>query len=105
MATDTEPTVPSVQRTMMNAGPRSDLDALLARVPTGWSRHTVNGQAWGLSRVEHVGGRSTTLTADQLGGSDAFSANIWHTGNGPILRPCEVPAETVLGFLELLPPE
>jgi len=43
------------------------------------------------------------LTAEQLGGSVMFSANVWHTSNGPVLRPCEVPAETVLDFLESLP--
>lgn len=81
----------------------TDLDKLLERVPSGWSRHVVDGRTWGVSRVEHANGKSTSFTADQLGGSGFFSANIWHTINGPILRPCEVPTETVLEFLEDLP--
>jgi len=80
-----------------------DLDELVDRVPGGWSRLVVDGRPWGVSRVEHAEGRSTTLTAEQLGGSVMFSANVWHTSNGPVLRPCEVPAETVLDFLESLP--
>lgn len=43
------------------------------------------------------------MTAEQLGGSVMFSANVWHTSNGLVLRPCEVRAETVLDFLESLP--
>jgi hypothetical protein len=82
---------------------QSDLDRLLERVPGGWSRQEVDGRSWGVSRVEHVDGRSTTVTAEQLGGSLMFSANVWHTSHGAILRPCEVPAETVLDFLENLP--
>ena len=82
---------------------RPELDELLGRVPDGWTRQTVAGKPWGLSRVEHADGRSTTLTAEQLGGAVHFSANIWHTSDGPILRPCEVPAELVLDFLHGLP--
>lgn len=82
---------------------RTDLDRLLERVPSGWSRQVVGGRSWGVSRVEHVDGRSTTVTAEQLGGSVMFSANVWHTSNGLLLRPCEVPADTVLDFLESLP--
>ena len=84
-------------------GKTTDLDELLGRVPPGWTRHVVNGRPWGVSRVEHVDGRTTTLTAEQLGGASMFSANIWHTSNGPVLRPCEVPARVVLDFLEELP--
>ena len=82
---------------------RAELDELLGRVPEGWTRQIVGGRAWGLSRVEHVDGQSTTVTAEQLGGAVHFSANIWHTSDGPILRPCEVPAEMVLDFLHGLP--
>jgi len=67
------------------------------------SRQEVDGRSWGVSRVEHVDGRSTTVTAEELGGSLMFSANVWHTSQGPILRPCEVPAEIVLDFPEKLP--
>lgn len=87
----------------MNDGEPAELDKLLSRVPDGWTRQVVNGRSWGVSRVEHVGGRTTTFTAEELGGSAMFSANIWHTSDGPVLRPCEVPATTVLDFLKGLP--
>jgi hypothetical protein len=81
-----------------------ELTELLPKVAHGWSRRLVAGVPWGVSRVEHVGGRTTTLTAERLGGTGYLSANIWHTATGPVLRPCEVPAGDVLGFLRALPP-
>lgn len=81
----------------------AELDRLLANVPAGWSRHTIGKQSWGVSRVEHADGRSTTLTAEQLGSPVKFSANVWHTSRGLVLRPCEVPADVVINFLEKLP--
>jgi hypothetical protein len=80
-----------------------ELTELLGKVPEGWARRVVAGVPWGVSRVEHVGGRTTTLTAEQLGGTGYLSANIWHTTAGPVLRPCEVPAADVLQFLRDLP--
>ncbi|PJJ70960.1 hypothetical protein CLV46_0492 [Diaminobutyricimonas aerilata] len=82
----------------------AELAELLARVPDGWSRQSIDGSPWGVSRVEHVGGRSTTVTADELGGPGYLSANVWHTNEGLLLRPCEVPAEEVLRVLRALPP-
>ncbi|WP_345752518.1 hypothetical protein [Microbacterium rhizophilus] len=84
--------------------PTPGLGDLLARVPPGWSRQTVGDELWGVSRVEHAGGRSTTVTATQLGGPASFSANVWHIAEGDVLRPCEVPEECVLRFLRELPP-
>ena len=80
-----------------------ELRELISRIPDGWTRHVVAGTPWGVSRAEHVGGRTTTLTATQLGGPGYLSANIWHTTGGLLLRPCEVPAAAVLGFLRALP--
>ena len=81
-----------------------ELAELLSKVPDGWARRVVAGVPWGVSRVEHVGGRTTTLTAEQLGGTGFLSANIWHTTAGALLRPCEVPAADVMQFLRDLAP-
>jgi hypothetical protein len=80
-----------------------ELSELISRVPDGWTRQLVDHVPWGVSRAEHVGGRTTTLTATQLGGPGYLSANIWHTAAGPLMRPCEVPVAEVLGFLRSLP--
>lgn len=80
-----------------------ELAELLRRVPAGWTRQSVAGIPWGVSRTEHAHGRSIALHAEQLGGSDIVSANVWLTAGGALLRPCEMPAEKVLGFLRALP--
>ncbi|WP_201308809.1 hypothetical protein [Puerhibacterium puerhi] len=80
-----------------------ELGRLLARVPEGWTRFEIAGRPWAVSRVPRGDGRTVTLEAEQLGGADAFGANVWLTSSGPVLRPCEVPAEKVLGLLRSLP--
>jgi peptide-methionine (S)-S-oxide reductase len=80
-----------------------ELGRLLARVPVGWTRFEIAGRPWAVSRVPRGDGRTVTLEAEQLGGADAFGANVWLTSSGPVLRPCEVPAEKVLDLLRSLP--
>ncbi|GAA1423792.1 peptide methionine sulfoxide reductase [Agrococcus citreus] len=80
-----------------------DLDGLVARVPLGWSRQLVDGRAWGISRTDRAGGRSSTIDGEELGGAGRMSANVWRTAAGTLLRPCEMPAEQVLEVLRALP--
>ncbi len=77
-----------------------DLDSLLARVPEGWTAVSYEGRRYGLSRTTHTGGRSVSLYAEELGGSDVVSANVFRLTGGAELRPCEMPAAKVLAFLE-----
>jgi peptide-methionine (S)-S-oxide reductase len=79
-------------------GDGRELAALLAVVPEGWSRADVAGLPWAVTRTTHAGGKVISLGAEQLGGVEQFGANLWITSGGPILRPCEVPAEVVLRF-------
>lgn len=72
---------------------------LVAAVPDGWSRTEVDGRPWAVTRTEHARGKVITLTAERLDDDQQLGANIWITSGGPILRPCELPAETVLEFL------
>lgn len=80
-----------------------ELDALVDRVPLGWSRQLIDGRAWGLTRVDRADGRSSTIEGEELGGARRMSANVWRTGVGTLLRPCEMPAEQVLEVLRALP--
>lgn len=79
----------------MDAG----LDALVERVPPGWSSVLYRGRRWGLARRDHVGGRTVTLDAEELGGTGRVSANVLRLSSGSVLRPCEMPAAKVLAFL------
>ena len=76
-----------------------ELDELLARVPEGWTPVRYGGRRWALTRMTRAGGRSVSVLAEQLGGADLVSANVYRTKDGALLRPCEMPAEKVLAFL------
>ena len=83
----------------MNGTQNPDLGALIGAVPEGWTRADVDGRPWGVTRVTRAGGKMVSLNAERLGDSEQLGANIWITSDGPVLRPCEVPAEKVLHFL------
>lgn len=76
-----------------------DLEAAVDRIPEGWTRVRAGGRAYGLTRTTHAGGRSVSLYAEQLGGPDVVSANVWRLGAGVELRPCEMPVSKVEVFL------
>ena len=77
----------------------AELDRLVDRVPEGWTEVGYRGRRWGLRRTTRAGGSGVSLYAEELGGSDVVSTNVYRTGAGPVLRPCEMPAERVLAFL------
>jgi hypothetical protein len=68
-------------------------------VPEGWSVVEYDGRRYGLTRVTRAGGRSSSILAEELGGTDVVSANVYRTSTGDVLRPCEMPAQKVLAFL------
>ena len=77
----------------------TDLGTLLERVPVGWSEVTYAGRRYGLTRSEAAQGRAVTLYAEELGGRDVVSANLYLTSGGPQLRACEMPDAKVVDFL------
>ena len=79
--------------------PSEGLSALVERVPEGWTRVNYDGRPYGLSRTTRVGGRVVTITAEELGGTDLVSANVYRTTAADLLRSCEMPDAKVLAFL------
>jgi hypothetical protein len=75
------------------------LHRLVERVPEGWSSVTYDGRAYGLNRTSRAGGRSVAVYAEELGGTDVVSTNVYRTSTGDLLKPCEMPASKVLDFL------
>lgn len=75
------------------------LSALIERVPEGWTRVTYDGRPYGLYRTTRVGGRVVTVTAEELGGADFVSANVYRTNAADHLRACEMPNAKVLDLL------
>ncbi len=76
-----------------------DLAALVDRVPEGWTAVSYRARGYGLRRTSRAGGASITIYAEELGGTDLVSANVYRTRHGDVLRPCEMPAADVLAFL------
>lgn len=76
-----------------------ELGALVDGLPEGWSEVAYGGRRWGLTKITRTGGRSSSVYAEELGGTDVVSANVYRTGSGDVLKPCEMPAAKVLDFL------
>lgn len=79
--------------------PSPVLRRLVDRIPEGWTIVTYGGRKYGMSRSSRVGGRSVKVYAEELGGSDVISANIYTTTDALLLRSCEIPDSKVLAFL------
>lgn len=45
-------------------------------------------------------GRLIKLYAEELGGNDFVSLNYYETATAPRLKPCEMPEQKVIGFIE-----
>jgi hypothetical protein len=76
-----------------------DLAELVDRVPIGWTLVEFGGRPYGLTRVDHVEGRSVTIYAEELGAADVVSANVYRVSSGDRLNACEMPDAKVLAFL------
>ena len=84
----------------------TDVAALFDRLPVGWSLVSYAGRRYGATKTVEVGGRSLKVYAEELGGTDTISANLYLTSHDAAFRPCEMPAEKVTKFLtglEVLP--
>lgn len=72
----------------------------LAAWPQGYFTADYDGRRYGVSNTSHAGGRSLKLYAEELGGTDIISLNLYTPTHGePALRPCEMPVEKVMAFI------
>jgi hypothetical protein len=72
----------------------------LAAWPQGYFVAVFRGRRYGVSNTTHVGGRSLKLYAEELGGPDFISLNLYAPAHGdPALRPCEMPVAKVVEFV------
>ncbi|WP_134324799.1 peptide methionine sulfoxide reductase [Cumulibacter soli] len=76
-----------------------ELRELVEAIPRGWTSVVIDGRRWAVTRTIQAGGRTTSVKAERLDDSELVSANVWSTSAGYVLKPCEMPAEKVLGFL------
>ena len=81
----------------------TDHDAFLAAfddLPKGAYGGTYDGKRYRIFKSILVTGRSQKLEAEELGGKDYISFNIYRlTGGETLLKPCEMPAKKVMDFV------
>ncbi len=81
----------------------TDIDAFLAAfdaLPNGGYGATYEGKRYRLIKSVLVSGRSQKLEAEELGGTDYISFNLYRLASGEaLLKPCEMPAEKVVEFV------
>lgn len=78
------------------------MDAFLAAfhaLPLGTHRGHVTGRTYIFSKTAFNNGRSWKLVAEELGGPDYISLNLYALSRGPRLYPCEMPADKVIAFV------
>jgi len=78
----------------------------LMTLPLGYFTARYDERRYGVSRSIHAGGRSMKLYAEELGGADRISLNIFAPPSGPpALKPCEMPLDKVTAFVLRAVPE
>ena len=68
--------------------------------PRGYFIARYNDRRYGVSNTLHGNGRSMKLYAEELGGPDRISLNIYAPAHGELaLKPCEMPVDKVTAFV------
>lgn len=71
----------------------------IKELPLGYSEVLYRDKKYGVTRSEHNQGKSIKLYAEELGGNDFISFNYYMMTNDAVLKPCEMPEEKVVHFL------
>ncbi len=68
-------------------------------LPLGTFNGVAHGRRYVITRQDFAGGASQKLLAEELGGSDYISLNVYRLASGARLKPCEMPEEKVVRFV------
>ena len=85
--------------------PPPDVVDRIRALPPGSSTGTAHGKSYICTRSDFSDGRSVKVVAEERGGPDYISLNLYHLAAGPRLFPCEMPAGKVIAFLRDFTPE
>ncbi len=70
------------------------------RLPSGGYGGTYKGKRFRITKTVMAAGRSQKLEAEELGGNDYISFNLYRLAGGQaLLKPCEMPEEKVIDFV------
>ena len=69
-------------------------------LPTGGYGGTFEGKRYRITKTVMATGRSQKLEAEELGGNDYISFNLYRLADGSaLLKPCEMSDEKVISFV------
>ena len=69
-------------------------------MPVGGYGATFEGRRYRVTKSQYACARSQKLEAEELGGTDYISFNLYRLASGDsLLKPCEMPADKVVGFV------
>ncbi|MGZ2256708.1 hypothetical protein [Roseobacter sp. A03A-229] len=80
----------------------TEVTALLDALPQGSFTGTAAHRRYLLTKTLFSDGRAVKLVAEELGGNDYISLNLYRLRSGPRLFPCEMPRAKVIAFLQAL---
>lgn len=63
------------------------------------------GRRYVITKASFASGKSQKLVAEELGGSDYISMNLYRLAQGARVKPCEMPEKKVVQFVLGLVPE
>ncbi len=69
-------------------------------LPKGYTTLLYKGKKYGVIRTDFNDGKSIKVYAEELGGNHFISFNYYKTTQTSVLKPCEMPEEAVIHFLE-----
>lgn len=72
----------------------------LEKIPEGYSEGSYKGITYRITKQIFNRGRSGKVFAEASGDSDFISLNYYITSEGFLLKPCEMPSEKVIHFLQ-----
>ena len=79
--------------------PKGFLDAF-DTLPVGAYGGSYDGRRYRISKTQFSGGRSQKLEAEELGGADYISLNLYRLATGhALLKPCEMSEAKVTAFV------
>jgi hypothetical protein len=77
-----------------------DFLAAFDTLPFGGYGGTYEGRRYRIVKSQFAAARSQKLEAEELGGPDTISLNLYRLATGEaLLKPCEMPAEKVRDFV------
>lgn len=69
-------------------------------IPEGFSEGMFRDRKYGITKTIFNQGKSLKIYGKELGGTDFISLNYYNTKTKDLLKPCEMPQERVIDFLE-----